>query len=142
MTFAGRVVVMNGGRIEQIGRPRAKREPSPNQSVSLMVPRAGGDSFVQSDTYGAPLCSFVPLDPMPIFKIVPLPNGGTRSGLGRARLRLFFGSCPSAPFIQPSDRKLPSCVLKRMESVSGFDYLDDVRSTWRCFGHDKTLPQI
>jgi hypothetical protein len=25
MTFAGRVVVMNGGRIEQIGRPRAKR---------------------------------------------------------------------------------------------------------------------
>ena len=41
MTFAGRVVVMNGGRIEQIGRPRAKREPSPNQSVSLMVPRGG-----------------------------------------------------------------------------------------------------
>src|SRR5215813_12426773 len=41
MTFAGRVVVLNGGRIEQIGRPRAKREPSPNQSVSLMVPRGG-----------------------------------------------------------------------------------------------------
>jgi ABC-type sugar transport system ATPase subunit len=41
MTFADRVVVMNGGRIEQIGRPRAKRERSPNQSVALMVPRGG-----------------------------------------------------------------------------------------------------
>jgi ABC-type sugar transport system ATPase subunit len=41
MTFAGRVVVMNGGRIEQIGRPRAKREASPNQSVALVVPRGG-----------------------------------------------------------------------------------------------------
>src|SRR5262245_2954866 len=39
MTFAGRVVVMDGGRIEQIGRPRAKREPSPNRSVAPMVPR-------------------------------------------------------------------------------------------------------
>src|SRR5262245_10129146 len=41
MTFTDRVVVMNGGRIEQIGRPRAKRERSPNQSVALMVPRGG-----------------------------------------------------------------------------------------------------
>ena len=41
MTFADRVVVMNGGRIKQLGRPRAKRERSPNQSVALMVPRGG-----------------------------------------------------------------------------------------------------
>ena len=41
MAFADRAVVMNGGRIEQIGMPRAKREPSPNQSVALVVPRGG-----------------------------------------------------------------------------------------------------
>ena len=41
MAFADRAVVMNGGRIEQIGRPRAKREASPNQSVALVVPRGG-----------------------------------------------------------------------------------------------------
>jgi hypothetical protein len=32
---------MNGGRIEQIGRPRAKRARGPNQSVVLLVPRGG-----------------------------------------------------------------------------------------------------
>src|SRR5262249_28665793 len=116
MTFAGRVVVMNGGRIEQIGRPRAKREPSPNQSVSLMVPRAGGDSFVQSDTYGAPLCSFVPLDPMPIFKIVPLPNGGTRSGLGRARLRLFWFL--SQRSVHPAQRTQASVLRPETDGIS------------------------
>jgi ABC-type sugar transport system ATPase subunit len=88
MTFADRVVVTNGGRIEQIGRPRAKRERSPNQSAALMVPRGGVPQAGNINTLRWQTTLTAHLERKSLFAAVATLSAASQASMGQANADL------------------------------------------------------